>query len=46
MPTARDDSGSPARVVRARATGDGGPRAVDRAIASEDRPTDGGSGLA
>jgi hypothetical protein len=43
---AGDDSGSPARVVRAWATGDGGPGAVDCAMASEDWSIDGGLGLA
>ena len=43
---AGDDSRSHARVVRARAAGDGGPGAVDCAIASEDWSIDGGLGLA
>ena len=43
---ARDDSGSHARVVRARATGERRPGTVDCAIASEDWATDGGPGLA
>ena len=41
-----DDSGSFARIVRAWPTGDRGPGAVDCAVASEDRPVDGGPGLA
>jgi len=43
---AGDDSGSHARTLRARATPDGGSGAVDRPVASEDWPTDGGLGLA
>ena len=41
-----DDSGSFARIVRAGPAGDGGPGAIDRAVASEDWSTDGGLGLA
>src|SRR5271170_4171028 len=43
---AGDDSGSHARTLRAGATPDGGPGAVDRPVASEDWATDGGPGLA
>ncbi len=43
---AGDDSGSHARTVRAGAARDGGPGAVDRPVAPEDWPTDGGPGLA
>ena len=41
-----DDSRSFARAFRAWATGDGGPGAVDCAVASKDWATDGGLGLA
>src|SRR5208337_2438065 len=43
---AGDDSGSPARTVRAGAAAHGGSGTVDRPVASEDWPTDGGLGLA